>query len=427
MSTRTPLILAALVVLSCAGKSETIDPPGGGEAGTSGLGGSGGAGESGNGGFPTVCEAGSFICTGDVLIVCITPEKGYEAVAVCEHGMCNATQGQCDTCTPSQASCLDDRTVSYCDAFGRSTVHGLCATPTPYCVDDGLCVECADNSHCPMAKSECMARVCQSNHCGYAAVANGAACGQGGVCEGGLCSRCTIGDLACNSAGVPVVCDAEGNWIPETPCAAPYPTCVDGVCVKCQSVSQCPQPGNECMSAACDSEGECGFVQTPAGSPCSDQRQCDGLGACNCEPGAKACNGDTPRTCNADGTWTDSAPCSGSTAQCSDGSCVQCISSYHCPAPPVCFTAQCNANTCSQSPSALGATCPGGVCNGSGSCLSTGVGGSGGSGGSSGGANSITGLTAVNPSYEDSPPLPRVCPKNKISVFGTCFGWPWGS
>ncbi|MCL2824804.1 MAG: hypothetical protein FWD57_12510, partial [Polyangiaceae bacterium] len=350
---RLTALLTAIVVLSCGGRSDPNTELGlGGNSGKGGNGGngnpigpgggSGGSGgveqdsggqgaDGGSGGSGNLCNEGSYYCAGDTLMVCTHPSQGYGEAKKCEPGMCSASFGQCNSCKPSERTCANATTVSLCDTFGQQTVHGPCPEPSPYCVDKGQCVECNANTHCPPSKSECISPSCKSNVCTFQSVPNGIPCGEGGTCENGLCSKCTAGQINCDAVGIPVACSSTGIWVPQPECAPPSPHCIAGNCVECTSSSHCPAATNECMSAACGASNECGFVPIPSGSPCSNNRQCNGAGACLCTPGAQMNNGNTPRTCNESGAWTNGTPCFGSTGQCHNGKCVQCAESFHCP------------------------------------------------------------------------------------------------
>ncbi len=440
MSVRLFLVgLAGLALVAC-GKSDSSDelfdkptgsggsvPAGGsggigqggtgGSAGTGqgGTGGTAGTGQGGTGAAPAACSLGSFICVGDALKACLNPDQGFSTVATCEPGLCDAANGQCDTCRPTDAMCVDDGTAARCDPTGQQMVSEPCGVSTPHCVQDGLCVECTGPSHCPLSTSECLVAVCKEYDCGFEPVVAGTGCGVGGTCDGnGLCTYCVPGQTACSGAGVPMQCDAQGQWVGQPACGSSAPYCKDGVCVQCLSVSHCPLSGNECMAAACSANGSCGFTAKAAGTLCSDLRQCDGKGACLCQPGARSCLGETPRTCSSSGVWVNGTPCAGGTPACLQGTCVQCTSAYHCPAAAECMTAVCSSNHCSETPSPYGTSCPGGICDGQGVCKE----GTGGTGGGAGG-----GSYAAIPSYLEGSNEPPACGPKEFSLFGNCVRW----
>ena len=412
---------------SHGGSGGTGGAPQGGSGGTA-LGGSGGTGQGGSGGTgqggtgqggsgaaPGLCPLGTFACDADVLKACLDPAQGYSPLSTCEPGMCDSVQGQCDTCKPGDAVCLNATWAARCDPNGQELIPDPCGVTTPHCVLAGECVECTDPSHCPLSTSECMVAVCKGHACGFEPVVAGAACGPGGACDGnGLCTYCVPGEKACSGTGAPMQCDAQGQWVGLPPCGSPTPYCKEGVCVQCLSVSQCPASGNECMSSACSATGTCGFVAKPGGTPCSDLRQCNGMGACLCQPGAVSCTGDTPRTCSGAGAWVDGAPCSGSSPACYQGNCVGCTTVYHCPAPDECMTPACSSHVCTEAPSPYGSYCPGGICDGQGTCEA----GGGGTGGGAGG-----GSYAKIRSYAEGPNEPVRCGPNELSLFGNCVRW----
>ena len=337
------------------------------------------------------------------------------------HGRCVRHTGNgreiCRSIHSRRAAYLDaaaDRhpdAAAHCDAAGQQMVPSPCEASTPYCVQSGLCVECTGPEHCPLSASECLVAVCNDNACAFEPVQAGVACGVGGTCDGnGLCTYCVPGQKACSGTGAPMECDAQGQWVNLPACASPTPYCKEGVCVQCQSVYQCPASGNECMSAACSAAGSCGFTAKIATTPCSDERQCDGMGACLCETGAKSCQGITPRTCSAAGAWVTGLACSGSTPACVDGACVECAASYDCPTASVCMTAICASSECSEMPSPPGTPCVGGICDGQGVCNE----GGGGTGGGAGGGS-------YAPSYLEGNAVPVKCGPRQIRLFGHCF------
>ena len=385
----------------------------GGTGGTGQSGGGAGQGGTGTGGTggTGLCTAGTSLCDGNVLMTCFDSQVGYMTVATCEPGRCDDEHGECDICDATDALCVDAVTAARCDATGQQMVPAPCEASTPYCVESGRCVECAEPQHCPLSASECLVAVCKDNACAFEPVLAGVACGVGGNCDGnGLCTYCTPGQKTCSGTGAPMECDAQGQWVHLPACATPTPYCKEGVCVQCQSVYQCPASGNECMSSACSASGTCGFTAKIATTPCSDQRQCDGMGACLCTPGTKSCQGNTPRTCSAAGAWIAGSTCSGGTPTCLDGECVECMASYDCPTPGVCMTAVCAANACSETPSAYGTPCVGGACDGQGVCIE---GGGGTGGGAAGGSYA--------PSYLEGNAIPVKCGPRRIRLFGHCF------
>lgn len=327
-----------------------------------------------------VCDDGQFRCVGDQLETCKADQSGFQPVATCAAGRCDAPGKQCDTCTPGEGSC-DSSGGGYtvCDATGQSEQTVGCSAPKPFCVvttGAPSCVECKTNTDCPPTNNECQASSCSaSGSCGVSPVVGGTPCGPsgaGGKCDAvGACVYCQPGEKRC-SGTVPETCDAKGQWSAGNACSGATPMCVGGDCVECQAPSSCPATTNDCLSVTCKS-AQCGLSPKAQGTPCAASAgTCDGSGQCNvCQPGSKTCNGNVPMVCGSNGQYTPQPACSGAKPNCSPatGSCVECTSATQCPGTSSpCLQAVCASNACGIGNQGDGTACA--LSGDSGSCAS---------------------------------------------------------
>jgi cysteine-rich repeat protein len=254
------------------------------------------------------------------------------------------------------------RAPDRCDPVSHRCVRGF-ARPggTPcgegrVCDNDGACFACPDEGRPCDSPQPCSlaAYTCSSGRreCTFTRLAPpGTACGTNGVCGGnGQCAQC-LENATCVSltpcrvaatrcaTGVPV-CTDVGNAPAGTPCGEGRACDDAGTCRACAEGAAC-STGNPCVSGVT----RCGTgapmcaagANVPAGTACPSG-VCNGAGTCvPCAPGA-AC--------------TPANPCQVGATACDSGG-------------PVC-AARGNA--------AAGATCPGGVCDGAGTCVRCGDG-----------------------------------------------------
>jgi Bacterial Ig-like domain/Lamin Tail Domain len=169
------------------------------------------------------------------------------------------------------------------------------------CDAAGACVECNAAAQCPGTDTECKARSCTANACGFAFQPAGT-----------MTSMQTAGDCKvnqCDGSGNIVQVDANGdtpaddgaqctsdvcsNGAPAHP-AKPIDTACNqnggtlcsavGTCVQCNAAAQCPGNDTECQARTCSSN-TCGQSNAAAGTMTSAQsagdckiNQCDGAG-----------------------------------------------------------------------------------------------------------------------------------------------------
>ncbi len=171
-----------------------------------------------------VCQAGEFQCTGDELQGCNASQTGFDPVATCKVGLCDASQG--------------------------------------------VCLDCGTPADC--AASECMVATCVQNQCGAAPASAGTSCGSGGVCNGnGACGVCVPGKTGC-AGNVPQTCSAVGQWQSQAACGGATPQCEDGVCEP--AAPSCSALAKSCGAAGA---GYCCSSRVVAGA--SFKRSYDGV------------------------------------------------------------------------------------------------------------------------------------------------------
>ena len=371
-------VSAAPIGFAACGDSGGGGDGSGGAGGTGGTGGTGGGKQDAAADSPGACSDGEFRCVGDKLETCNAELSGFQPVATCKAGMCDAAGKQCDNCTPGDGSCNATGTgFAACDSTGQNEETVTCAAPKPYCAalaKGPACTECKTAADCPPSTNECQVSSCSAEGaCGLSPVTKDAPCGAtgaGGKCDGaGACVYCQPGDKRCTGL-VPEACDAKGQWSAGSACTGAAPLCVAGACVQCQAPSDCPTTTNECLSVACSS-GQCGFSPKAQGAACaSGAGTCNGSGQCNvCQPGSKTCNGNVPLVCGSNGQYAAQPACTGTTPNCdpATGSCVQCSGASQCPAASSpCLQATCASGTCGFGNKADGAACA--VAGDSGTC-----------------------------------------------------------
>jgi hypothetical protein len=217
--------------------------------------------------------------------------------------------------------------------------------------------------------------------------ASGSAFGAVATCGAGLCDapnkrcdKCVAGTGSCADGKTLKACGADGQGETTMACPSATPLCVgdpgSARCVGCAKSTDCPASMSECELAACSVAGACGLVPIAKDAPCGgvgSSGKCDGAGRCTvCTPGTAVCSGSSVLTCNALGVYDPPVACASSTPYCDSttAKCVACTSATQCPTPAnPCLSGVCSASACGYAPSAVGATCPTGKCDGAGACL----------------------------------------------------------
>jgi hypothetical protein len=131
-------------------------------------------------------------------------------IAACVDGACAEQVAPAGTVPESQAA--GDCKELYCDGRGQAiTREDRNDTPA----DDG---------------NDCTEERCAGDSPEHAPLAAGAACGQGGLCNGaGLCGVCLPGKRRC-AGKVPEGCAPNGQWDRGAACAGDAPVCSRGAC-----------------------------------------------------------------------------------------------------------------------------------------------------------------------------------------------------
>src|SRR5207237_7014422 len=117
-------------------------------------------------------------------------QNGFDFVATCQPGLCDANGKQCDVCVPGTKSCANGSTSQTCSADGQAQTPSACRAGTPYCTN-GQCVECTGTAQCPTPINPCLLATCSANACGTTANTGAscslpnatASCTSGGVCQ----------------------------------------------------------------------------------------------------------------------------------------------------------------------------------------------------------------------------------------------------
>ena len=344
-----------------------------------------GACETSNVADGTECDGGT--CSGGQCV----------EVDLCEGIDCD-DQNECttDACDPADGTCsstnVDNGTPCNND-------EGVCSDGS--CVDVNLC----DGVVCDDTGNDCTVAMCNNatGVCDTMDVTDGTPCNDDtGLCSVGVCVDnnlcesvdCTsdndcVQDGTCDPADGD--CIAGANEPADTPCNADSGDVCDGAgnCVACNIADQCPDDGNACTAAACESnacaqnnvmdgqacdfDGSAGICE--AGT-CVSAPQCVSPGDCN--DGNPCTVGDCP-----DGmcvyTPVDGGSCdvsAGVPGTCSGGSCVGLCVGVDCPSISQCVMAgACNDQTgeCvagDNQPQDFACTENGGsVCDGAGTCV----------------------------------------------------------
>ena len=374
--------------VASADRSKIPEPAGAGgagEGGAGGLGGAGGAGgEGGAGGLGGMGGSGGMGGAGGMPVDCndpgdCPPPSGPCVEATCNGGTCGTADLPAGTVTPVQVP--GDCNESRCDGAGAivqvsedadvpddqnpCTLEGCdqgtpTSVPAPpggacgmsmVCDGNGACVGCITVADCPGQDTECQARTCVGNTCGFAYQMAGTPVSMqaAGDCQENQCDGAGGVVSAPSDADVPVdgsqcTDDLCSMGVPSNPPLASGEACNEngglfcdggGACVECVSVSTCPGQDTDCQTRTCMSN-TCGFDYQMAGTPASmqtagdcQQMQCDGAGGVVSAPS----DADLP---------VDGNPCTNDV---------------------------CTAGAPSNPNTALGTACGQGVCDGSGACV----------------------------------------------------------
>ncbi|HIA03462.1 MAG TPA: hypothetical protein EYN66_16410 [Myxococcales bacterium] len=234
----------------------------------------------------TVCEAGTQICNGPILNICLPDESAYHKITCdlgCENGLCLSSP----KCPPNTSQCIDGRLLRQCNEGGTSShtvcdqacmngecVSQICAPGAHFCSGDLLKVlECASDG---LTQSEI--EVCQFN------------------CDpvNGQCKQknCEIGQKTCggdNGLSIQICSAGQTGFEPTGETCTPPNSCDQGECIPtfCKPYTKkCGESGIiECLASGAGyvpiESCEFGCLESSAG---------DALCAL-CEPGKLRCEG----------------------------------------------------------------------------------------------------------------------------------------
>lgn len=286
------------------------------------------------------CTPGERRCGANVVEECTTSGSGWEVAATCsgDTPACLDATKTCGACTAGELRCLGDA-VQTCSAQGDFETSETCSGTKSQCVN-GKCSACDPNA----AERRC------TNPNSYETCTPNASWGPTAACTGdtpscredlGASCGCEEGARRCRNNSVPEQCQG-GAWVAQSACSGTFDFCLPltGQCVDCAPgtpecrngiAHQCGDDGSfqslESCSGAGVNCGDCGI-----GEACTKPSDCE-TGICvsgkcaECTPGARDCQGSTPRLCSNTGAWTPQTPCAGNTPQClpATGQCVACM------------------------------------------------------------------------------------------------------
>jgi hypothetical protein len=213
------------------------------------------------------CKPGQKMCMGDTLVECNDQQTGWDTAKSCGRGLCNASRGDCNACSPSAAPRCEGSSVVTCRSDG--SMENSVACPT-FC-EGGRCVECMSG----MTRS-----------CGDSTAK--------GVCHGGT-QKCVVGrwSTTCEGEVKPRAitssneCDGQDDncdgKMDDCPTSNPQLTCRTTV----DSVTKCLLPGsyvNACYACSMSSTSmTCTCGDNPVRPNVSVTRSCpdvyfDGMG-----------------------------------------------------------------------------------------------------------------------------------------------------
>jgi hypothetical protein len=299
----------------------------------------------------TSCATGASVCEDTGASVPDGTTCGTDAV--CYAGTCSACLADLP-CTPAGNACHVGRTscatgVSVCVDTGVNVESGascgedlVCGGGTCTACDAGAA--CVSPNPCTTATITCDtgAPVCTES----LPLPNGTDCGEGAVCNGGVCSACVA-----NTPCVP----ADACHVGATSCATGVSVCVD-------------TGASVADGASCGTNAVCG------GGVCN---ACEAGAACDpanpCKTGALACSSGAP-VCTESGDEPDGTSC-GADQVCSGGACVGCVSGAACTPANACHVGATSctsgASVCVDTGASVAdgascgtdAVCAGGTCN----------------------------------------------------------------
>ena len=280
--------------------------------------------DSGTSDYCAMCPAGDVKCNGPTLQICPPDQKAYATRQCGAANLCDATNAQCDVCTPANSSMCSGNVLQHCSSDGQSLQSTTCPK---------LC-DAANNrcDSCMPGSSRCMnATLYTCNSDGMTETAT--TCDSAAHCDAtnNRCVTCLPGDFNCSGAELQKCNSAQNGWTNQTACGSTsLCSASKGICFLCS-------PGDyNCNGAELQ---QCNAAQTGwmDKSACVSAPLCNqGQGMCTpptCQPTDFNCNGAVLQKCNTtQNGWTDQVTCS-SAALCDEaqGTCLSCNpTDYNC-------------------------------------------------------------------------------------------------
>ena len=190
-----------------------------------------------NGGTPGTCS-----------YVSGTPKQGHPACAgtgACQ-GTCNATKASC-TLPGAETTCR------------QPSCGGTPPTATNQAVCDG-------NGSCPnLSTTSCSPSICGATSC-LTSCSSSSQCASGAACIGGACQPCASGQLVCGNACVNTSSDPSHCGNCTTSCSGGTTHCLNGSCVQCTALSDCPSGYVACSAShtcVCRQNSSTNLLQNP--------------------------------------------------------------------------------------------------------------------------------------------------------------------
>lgn len=280
-----------------------------------------------------VCEPGVKSCSGSEVQVCSDDGATRSVVETCSQTeLCRGGECTKADCVPDTNFCQDD-SVWTCDSHGAKLLQPCAAGETCRVVDDdAICAPPGDTPACSPGSEFCQngsLHLCEPNGRDATVLLN---CGPDRVCDGAV------------NACVPKVCEAERQGCDQdriaqcnafgsgwetiiTDCAAAGAVCIAGECQAHGCKPDAMFCGDDGNVYRCSSDGKSSslWVHCVATSyrcvelPNTDTAGCD---YDSCTPFEVGCDGNTIRTCTAEGMWPAEGTDCARDQYCKDGSCV---------------------------------------------------------------------------------------------------------
>jgi hypothetical protein len=267
------------------------------------------------------CQTGKIDCSGGSPQCVASGNEANGKVCgngrVCREGACE-TCADGMTCRPANAchvgrlSCATGTAI--CTDTGANVANGAMCGTNLFC-SNGNCLACTPGSTCsPDNPCKTGGTSCETGTSQCLESGNqrdGTSCGEGRVCQNGICracgdgmpctpaNKCHRGQLSC-ATGRPVCMDIGSNVMNGTACGTNL-SCSNGLCVpNCVPGTQACGTNNQCTTGRNRCPSGCQQTPEPDGKNCGTCRECRG-GSCQpklcaqgqvCNPNTGACEED---------------------------------------------------------------------------------------------------------------------------------------